>query len=197
MGSRTHVWKFMGSAEPYQIHANYAYDQGPRWHSKLMGSKQDLILVPLSVKIWLFIEFYQKLMGSRTFLSKFMSSAEPIKPVLTRYLNWLKHKNYIHYNDGVNNFSPCFRSISRESGSSSSRTVSRSESRSACHSGSFPPAPPAVPSAGRASIDSAGGGSRSGSSSALQSRPRSAGTPDGKDIPTEEFGISELCNVYL
>ena len=42
--------------------------------------------MPLSVKIWISIEFPKKLMGSWTLLSKLMGSAEPIESMLTRPL---------------------------------------------------------------------------------------------------------------
>ena len=39
--------------------------------------------MPFIVKIWYSIEFHQKIMGSRTVLSKLMVLAKPIKPILT------------------------------------------------------------------------------------------------------------------
>ena len=57
-----------------------------------MGSKpfleheNCLLLVSYSVKMRVFIQSAQKLMGLRTLLSKLMGSAEPFKPMLTKPL---------------------------------------------------------------------------------------------------------------
>ena len=60
--------------------------QGPRRDSKLMGSRffgkveNYLIQVPFSVKIWVSIEFPQKLMGSKSFSQNWWVHLNPSNP---------------------------------------------------------------------------------------------------------------------
>ena len=52
-----------------------------------LKDKNCLLLVSYSVKIWVLIQSAQKLMGSRTFLSKLLVSAKPVEPMLTKPLH--------------------------------------------------------------------------------------------------------------
>ena len=78
-------WRLPGQESPWARDLWVAVSQGPRQEFKFMGSKplwwikNYLILVPFIVKIWVCIQFPQKLIGSKTLPSKLIGSTERIQ----------------------------------------------------------------------------------------------------------------------